>query len=216
MEKVTPHPSPFVTQYLKHMLSGDRKACSEVYHHYLVENKSIADLYEEVFKPSLYQVGELWEHNKISVAEEHLATAITERMMNELYDDVLSTTTVPKKIVLTCVEHEQHQVGIKMVADVFEMHGWESFFLGTGIPLPELLRYIEEVDPDVIALSLSIYFNYQHFIDSVKVLKERFPTKPLLVGGQALRYVDKDKLDAIGGIVYLKDLYAIEQFINNY
>lgn len=42
-------------------------------------------LYENIIKKSLYEVGELWESNKITVATEHLASAIVEAILNELY-----------------------------------------------------------------------------------------------------------------------------------
>jgi methanogenic corrinoid protein MtbC1 len=38
-------------------------------------------LYVQVFQRAMYRVGELWEHQRISVAVEHLATAIVERML---------------------------------------------------------------------------------------------------------------------------------------
>lgn len=40
-------------------------------------------------KPALYELGRLWEQNKISVATEHLATAITEEILNGFYTDII-------------------------------------------------------------------------------------------------------------------------------
>lgn len=213
---VSENQSPFIDAYLENLLTGNRQACSNVYQDYLSENPSIQSLYEEVFKPSLYRVGELWEQNKIGVAAEHLATAITERMMNELYDRVLASSSCSKKIVLTCVENEHHQVGIKMVADIFEMHGWDCHFLGTGIPVNELVEYIRAIDPEVIALSISVYFNYAQFLDTLKVLGSKFPGKQIVVGGQAMQYIDLSLLDESLNILNLKNLYDIETFINSH
>ena len=51
---------------------------------------SIKIIYEKLFKISLYKIGELWEYNKISVATEHLASAIVESILNENYLQIIS------------------------------------------------------------------------------------------------------------------------------
>jgi hypothetical protein len=45
----------------------------------------VKSLYKDLFQKSLYRVGEVWEFNRISVAREHLATAITEGFLNLIY-----------------------------------------------------------------------------------------------------------------------------------
>ena len=129
--------------FLQQLLNGNQSMCKSISEQYLLINPSIKDLYEEIFKTALYEVGRLWEINKITVADEHLATAITEGILNELYENFDLPDNNQKKVVLTCAQNELHQVGIKMVADVFEMHGWESDFVGTDIPLPDLIQHIK-------------------------------------------------------------------------
>ena len=60
-------------KFLNALLEGDRNLCSEITRNELNKNESILGLYEHLLKTSLYKIGELWEHNKISVATEHLA-----------------------------------------------------------------------------------------------------------------------------------------------
>lgn len=202
-------------KYLEYLLGGSRSACSQLAHQFLKENNSINDLYETVFKVALYEVGVLWEKNKISVAAEHLATAITEGILNELFEQIISTQRVNKKVVLSCVENERHQVGIKMVADVFEMQGWESYFLGTGIPIHELKRYLWEENPEVLAISLSIYFNYKNLIHTLEAVRTDFPNLMIIVGGQAFKHVDVSALEKLDKVVYFNDLYVLEQFVKS-
>ncbi len=210
----------FASSFLENLLKGNRPKCSSIAKHYLAVNPSFMDLYEEILKKSLYSVGLLWETNKISVATEHLATAITESILNEYFEQIILKERLNKKVVVTCVENEQHQVGIKMVADVFEMNGWESFFLGTGIPTNELIRYIHQVKPDILALSLSIYFNYSNLIKMLNALKTEFPNLQLIVGGQAFSRAEKSSLHGLENVVLLSDLYLLDKYIkvlnNNY
>jgi methanogenic corrinoid protein MtbC1 len=140
-----------VHDFLQNLLKGNRPNCSAIAKQYLAQNHSVMDLYEEVFKVALYEVGRLWETNRITIATEHIATAITEGILNEFLEQIISGKRYNKKVVVACVEKEQHQVGIKMVADVFEMKGWESIFLVTGIPVIELVRFIRDLHPDLLA-----------------------------------------------------------------
>lgn len=206
-------PTPTVQLFLDNLLKGDRLACSDITRQYLKEGHSIKELYENVFKLALYEVGRLWETNKITVATEHLATAITEGILNELFEQIVSGKRFNRKVVVACVEKEQHQVGIKMVADIFEMKGWESCFLGTGIPTSELIRYIHEVKPDLLAISLSVYFNYANLVKMVEAIRSEFPTLHILLGGQAFAHVSHTESAALGDVVILPDLYLLEKYI---
>lgn len=203
----------YPTDFLEQLLKGNRQGCSKIVREILRINPSIKDLYEGVFRTSLYKVGQLWETNQLSVAAEHTATAIVEGILNELFEQLISTKRCNKKVVVACVDKEQHQVGIKMVADVFEMNGWESYFLGTGIPNQELIRYIHEVKPDLIALSLSVYYNFLNFQTLLNLLVNEFPDLQILVGGQALQHISEKNMADYKNVQLLPDLYVLEKYI---
>ena len=78
------------SDFLNALLEGNRSLCSKLILEQVKSGIAIKDLYESVIKRSLYKVGELWEYNKISVAAEHLASAIVEAILNELYPEVIS------------------------------------------------------------------------------------------------------------------------------
>ena len=206
----------FTNGFLDNLLNCNRSACSDIAHSYLSSNHSVIQLYEDVFKVALYEVGKLWETNKISVATEHIATAITESILNELFEQIISNKRCYRKVVVACVEKEQHQVGIKMVADVFEMNGWETFFLGTGIPNNELIRYLHEIKPDLIAISLSVYFNFTNLLKMLDILQKEFPGLQIVIGGQAFNHVSADMTDRMGNVIVLTDLYILDKFIQTY
>src|SRR6186713_3119892 len=67
--------------YLAALLRGDRAECARLVQNLVSAGADLRGLYLDVFQRALYAVGELWERQKISVAVEHLATAITERML---------------------------------------------------------------------------------------------------------------------------------------
>lgn len=171
-------------KYLDDLLAGNRHACADLVQKYLNEEKpDIKGIYNQLFTASLYDVGKLWEENKISVATEHLATSITESLMTLVYPYLFRTEHIGKKAVISCVANEHHQVGGKMVADVFELNGWDGYFLGANTPKSELHKFIDEKKPDALALSLSIYYNISTLVKILDDLKNIFPGLQTFVGG---------------------------------
>ena len=154
----------------------------------------------------------MWEYNKISVAVEHMATSITEGLMNELLPEIMSLERVNKKIVISCVENEEHQVGGKMVADIFEKNSWDTHYLGANTPIDELVRFCNIVKPDLICLSLSVYSNILVLLSEITELRE-VTSIPIIIGGQALRRVGTEIAGKLNNVFYLENLNDVENFI---
>jgi methanogenic corrinoid protein MtbC1 len=207
-------PVKFHPDFLAALMAGNRSRCAQIAKDTLNNRGSIIQLYESIIKPSLYQVGQLWESNKISVATEHLATSVTEAVLNELYDQIISEKRLNKKVIVACVENEFHQVGIKMVADVFEKNGWDAFFLGANIPTQALISFAQSTKPDAVALSLSIYFHLPVLEKMIQKIRTVFPQMPILVGGQAFCHGGIDILKKYSKVTYLDNLNTLELFIH--
>lgn len=197
------------------LINGNRKNSSQIISNHLDQNIPIKKLYEENIKESLYKIGELWEHNQISVATEHLATAITESILNSLFEKVVSDKRVGKTAIVACVENEYHQVGIKMIADIFEMNGWDTHFLGANVPVKELIKFARLQTPNIFALSLSIYFHLPVLEIMIKELTEAFPKTPIVVGGQAFRHGGLDVIQKYPEVEYFSNFDEVESYIKN-
>ncbi|WP_034642017.1 cobalamin B12-binding domain-containing protein [Desulfovibrio inopinatus] len=200
-------------EYLGHLIFGRKRACVAVVTELLDEDIDLHTLYIRLFQRSLYEIGALWETGKVSVAIEHMATAITEHALTLVYPRLFQGERIGKSAIVACVANEYHQIGAKMVADVLELHGWDAYFLGVNTPVEELLTFVEEKRPDAICLSLSIYFNFSHLVDLIKHIRERFPTTPIWTGGQAFRWGGTDIGTLFPDVTYIPSLSALENFI---
>lgn len=175
--------------YLQAVLRGQREAAMGIVAESHNAGHPVLDLYLKILQPTQYEVGRLWERNVITVAEEHMATAITQSVMARLYP-LMPQKQQPcrGRMVLTGVQGEMHQVGANMVADVVEIHGWEVRFLGTNLPHAGILRVIEEERPDVVGISATMLFNLprvRELIEEVRALP--VPPSRIIVGGSAFR-----------------------------
>lgn len=201
-------------QYLSDLMSGDRRRCAEAVSHLLENGMEVEALYTDVFQRSLYRIGELWEQNRISVAVEHLATAITEHLLSRVYPRILSEKTRNgRKAVISCSVNEYHQVGARMAADVMERRGWDTWFLGANTPVEDLLVMIQEKTPDVLGLSISIYFNMASLVKTIEIVRTNYPGLDIFIGGQALRWGGAEEIKQFANTVCIPSLPALIQVI---
>lgn len=196
--------------YFAALLAGDKKGCFIIVQDLLEKNIEIRELYAQLFQRSLYKVGELWEVNEISVGREHLATSITERMLNATYHYIFIGRNAGKKVLVACASNEYHQIGGKMVADIFEMHGWDSQFLG-ATPIMELLRFTDEIKPDLIALSFAVSSNLPVLKTTVEAIQAEFGDIDIFVGGYAFIWAGTDILKPYSRVHYVETLAHLEE-----
>lgn len=202
--------------YFESLVNGDRQAVVATVKQLLDQEVGIRQIYKDLFQRALYQVGELWEHNKLSVATEHLATSLVERQMSMIYPHMFSIERKGRRAVVTCLANEYHQVGARMVADIFEMNGWDGYFLGANTPQSEVLSMISEKKPEVIALSVSVSFNFSVMKEMIDLIRENFPAQSIIVGGQAFRWGGQNLINNMDEVKLILSLEELESFIGNY
>ena len=196
--------------YQNSLLKGDTAGCLEIVTSLLEKNIKIQELYSELFQKSMYKVGDLWALNEISVSREHLATAITESMLSVTYPYLFTGRQSTKKAIISCTTNEYHQLGGKMVADIFEVYGWDSHFLGVNTSVNDLLTSIDEKKPDLVGLSLAVYFNIAALEETLEAVYAHFSNVDILVGGQAFRWGGTAVLKKFPGANYLESLAQLE------
>jgi methanogenic corrinoid protein MtbC1 len=175
--------------YLLAILQGDRQAALGIARESLRES-SLPRLYLEVIEPAQYEVGRLWETNAISVAEEHMATAVTQFVMAQCFSPAGRPALCRGKIVLTGVEEEFHHLGANMVADVLEALGWDVRFLGTNLPHTGILEVIREHRPDWVGISATTLLSLPQASRLIAEIRTAFPegAPGIVVGGSAFRF----------------------------
>lgn len=163
-------------------------------------------IYYELFAPSMVMIGDLWEQNELSVAEEHLATEITERLIGQLSPSFNQPLPQLERgsVVLGCVAGERHVLGLRMLADIFRQHGWRVLYLGADVPEADWVRLALRVDADAVAISVGaerLVPVAQHLIGQLQAV---LPQAALLVGG-AVFVRDPELWREVGATLYDPD-----------
>ena len=148
-------------KYLTALLAADRDGASHLILDSYRNGVSIGDIYLQVLQPVQYEIGRLWHTGEISVAQEHFASSVTQFVMSQLYPFICAKKRGEAKgvIVAVCVSGELHEIGIRMVADFFEMEGWSTHFLGANMPVNDIVETLHTHKADLLAVSASMSSN---------------------------------------------------------
>ena len=182
--------SPLAKDFLTAQLAGDRQAALRVLvDHGLLRGISIAELHLKVIQPAQYEIGRLWQENRISVAREHLATAIAQLGLAHLYRHLPRDEDNGRKVLVACVEGELHEVGARMASDFLEMAGFDVRFLGANVPTSHLVQMVKQQTPDLLALSVSMTYHLPALRTALDQVRTAAPRLPIAVGGLAFSWV---------------------------
>lgn len=192
--------------FLKALLDGNHKKCIQIANSLLKSLDDISVLYINIIQSSLYEVGTLWEQGKISVAEEHLATAVVSIVMASVYNKFYLPKKQKGTVVITSSPKELHSIGARMVADLLEFDGWEVYYLGSNVPEEDLIKFISILSPDILAISTTMTYNIDNTKDLISHIRndDKFSKMKIIVGGFA--FTSKpETLKTIGADGYSKD-----------
>ncbi|MFA4964532.1 MAG: cobalamin-dependent protein [Thermoleophilia bacterium] len=149
----------------------------------------IRGLYREVLSPLLVNAGYGWKRGKLAIWEQHMASATVRTIVEILYPDVLEAKAAAppsgRSVLLACPPEEGHDLGLRMVADRFDMAGWTTFYLGPDTPVQEIADAAGRLGVDAVVLSSSTQVHRLGVRQAVDDLRLALPGVDLWVGGPA-------------------------------
>ncbi|MFE9560108.1 B12-binding domain-containing protein [Streptomyces sp. NPDC006487] len=138
-------------------LCGDEASATAAVRRALDEGLDAEGVLLDVIAPVQGRVGEEWAANRITVAQEHAATAINERAVAAVSRHPAARTAHRHgRITVACVDGEWHALPARLLAEVLHLRGWRVDYLGAQVPMAHLIAHIHSTDTDVVALSSSI------------------------------------------------------------
>lgn len=176
-------------RYLEAQLAGDRReAVRLVLEEGLARGIAVSALQSGVIQEAQREIGRLWQQNRISIAQEHMATAISQVAVSRLFEEARPDPAVGVRVLVACVEGEMHEFPARLVADFLELAGFEVLYLGANVPTDDLVKMLREELPGVLALSLTMSFNAPSLRSAVERVRAEWPDLPIVAGGHALAW----------------------------
>ena len=174
--------------YLKAQLGGDRReALRLIMDDGLKRGLSCLDIHK-VIQQAQTEIGRLWQEDRITIAQEHMATAISQVVLSHVYQYADAPSPNGKGVLVACVEGELHDFPSRLVADALDMAGFEVRYLGASVPCKHLLAMVDAHRPDLLVLSVTMTFNVPALREAARSVREKHPSLPLAVGGSAFAW----------------------------
>jgi diguanylate cyclase (GGDEF)-like protein/PAS domain S-box-containing protein len=188
--------------YGETMRTGDPAAATAVIDDALRHKLSAPEIQSRLIAPAMRQIGELWERGGLTVAQEHLACAVSYHVLTRLYPGLLRhSTRQGDTVVVAAVHGEHHVLGLRMVADVFDGAGFDVRFLGADVPESSLLTWVQEHEPAVVALGVTMPLGAATLARQLQTLRDLAPSIQLVIGGQGVPNVLREG----AGVLYAAD-----------
>lgn len=180
-----PH-AELVLGYLESLLDGRREDGIRLVLDAYRDGLPLPVIYEQVLAPALGRIGTMWHRGEITVSDEHYATAATQMLMSRMRDGFASRPSNGRCVVALSVGGDLHEIGARMVAEMFELDGWDARFLGANVPTHDALMKLEQVRPHLVALAASTSAVLRTVDDFVRAIRdhEQLARTPVLVGGK--------------------------------
>jgi len=167
------------------LAGGDGEGASQVIDELLKAQKSLLEIYLEIIAPALVSIGDSWCTGEIGVGDEHLATQIVIEQMDRLRSlFIVPEPRSPYRVLVACVEGEQHFVGARMLADLCLLKGWSVDFLGANTPTSAVIEMAKRRHAHLVALSLTMAEGMKHARRLLSDLATLSPAPNVVLGGQ--------------------------------
>jgi MerR family transcriptional regulator, light-induced transcriptional regulator len=137
----------------KAAVQGDDVICVRIVDQLIRQDAHLVRIYHSVLGQSMGLVGSWYEVKAIDEAQEHLASAIVERLMSRVLHFAGPIPVAGRTAVLGCVAENYHSIGLRMISDCLKLQGWQTLFLGANVPTESFVALVREHRPQVVLVS---------------------------------------------------------------
>lgn len=191
MTRTATRPAPATTDLvgplLVSLLAGDERGVERSLARAVERGSDLACVSRDVIGPALDEVGEMWARGEVSIAEEHLATALVYRAVTRHTASMPAPPPGAPRLVLACLAGEFHELGAAIASLVARTCGWDTDLLGANVPRSEILRFLAQRRPVAVGLSIALPAHVAECANAAAEIRRALPDVKVVVGGLACR-----------------------------
>lgn len=141
---------------------------------------------EQSVVPLLREIGDQWHSGRLSIAEEHMASAIIEAFIVAAIQRMAVPVGAPSVLVATPAG-SRHVIAAALVGAAASAVGWRPVFLGGDLPTAEIARAAIARSARAVALSVVYADDVGKMLGELRQLREQLPAHvAVIVGGRAV------------------------------
>ncbi|MBA2453941.1 MAG: cobalamin B12-binding domain-containing protein [Chloroflexia bacterium] len=186
--KTLPCHQDLARSFMDHAMQGDAAGARRTVLSAYNSGMPLAEIYDDVLRPALYEVGRRWADGDVTIVQEHELSAIVRDLIGELVAETQRPTTPSDVILAACVAGETHDLGLRMVSHLLETEGYSVHFLGANVPADSILDGARMRRATIVLLSTTLEENIPELIATLRALNTLPPDERprIIVGGQVL------------------------------
>lgn len=140
----------------------------------------------QVVEPCLARIGRAWQAGRVSIAQEHRATALLLDALGQMRPSPLLEAARGLGVV-ACVEGNHHEVGARMLADVLLARQWRVDYLGADTPPQAIVAHSQQTSATLVALSAALPDHLSAAATTTAGLKSLPQPPRVMLGGLAVK-----------------------------
>ncbi len=148
------------------------------------EQTSLAKFYDDVLKQVMYEVGTLWQHNKLELGTEHICSNTVNKAIHKI-TELYKQTNKTDGVVICTPDDELHNIACNIIESVLLEKGFSVFNISPSVPTDSVLKYIKDTNPSLILMSVTLLDNIISASRLAKNIGMHYNI-PILIGGLAI------------------------------
>lgn len=162
----------------------------------------------ELITPTMWQIGQLWEEEQITITVEHFASNFFHALLANLFHGTPCSQEGPPTIVC-CAPGEQHELAALMLSLFLRRYGMRIAYLGQSIETTGLLNTIKELSPPLVCVSLTMPEYLPALVNLGEQIQGMATPRPLFAFGGQIFLHHSHIIPQIPGIYLDGDLNVV-------
>jgi MerR family transcriptional regulator, light-induced transcriptional regulator len=171
----------------------------------------IVQFLHQIVLPFMNAVGENWNSGRLTIAQEHLASASLRNLLGSLLRYYLRLNSEPT-LLLATPKGELHEFGILAAALLAISGGLNVLYLGRDLPAEEIVHSVKQISPKAVVLGWKAANGSEQSLREIKQLSKQLPQKmELWVGGLDSEDLKRELKNTRA--ILIPDFKALEQHL---
>lgn len=173
-------------EYLQKILEGNSAEAIRLVSKAAADGLGPQAIYMQVLLPAQREVGRLWHAGELSVAQEHMVTAVTQRAMSVVISQASPAPANGHTAVVAAISGNVHDIGLRALADMYQLAGWRVIYAGSDVPMLDLPAMLGFYEADLLMIGATLGTHIPRVEQAIAAIRERCerPVR-ILVGGAA-------------------------------
>lgn len=178
--------SDYLGRLTSRLVEGDEAGAWAVVESALAAGLPLEDAYLKLLSPAMHAIGDGWQSASLTVADEHLASAVTSRLVGRLGPRMRKRGRTRGTVVLGAPSTDPHSLPVAMLADLLRGRGFAVIDLGADVPGESFAEAIASAQRLVaVAIGCSTSGNERNVRRAIRAIRD-VTDAPVLAGGGAI------------------------------